>query len=53
MNRDNICTWCNQPGHRAHNCPKLRERGFPLTGGDLFLATVIVALIGGWFHAPA
>lgn len=48
--RDRVCTYCDQAGHRAHRCPQ-RAHLLPWTGGDLTLATVLVALIAGWFHA--
>lgn len=42
--KDNTCTYCGQDGHRAHRCPR-RTHCLPWTGGNLWLATVLVALI--------
>jgi hypothetical protein len=41
---DNTCAYCGQGGHRAHRCPR-RKHAMPWTGLDLFLATVLVALV--------
>jgi Zinc knuckle len=42
--RDQTCTYCGKTGHRAHRCPT-RQHAMPWTGLDLFVATVLVALI--------
>ncbi len=48
--KDVVCTYCGKAGHRAHRCPT-RAHAMPRTGLDLFVATVLVALIAAVAHA--
>lgn len=50
MSERKVCCYCGAEGHRSNQCPR-RPDPLPWTGGDLFLSTVLVAIIAGWFHA--